>query len=1012
MQVPSRSGSAQHTVADAVRVAPYLTHVIRHHGQLTLIPPDNAGRVRKPKREKRPKAERTPRSNEEPQFNVGVPRASRRGPPSSPSSRGRPDRRRDESDAGVSIPDYPPPSFDEAISAGAGPRSALTAPSSLSLATPTALNPPPSPGGSELSAARDQPSPVTIPPLPARSRSRLAFAPSTTDPDPPSPSDPVRFSTQAEYNDSDSDDSLEIVSKSEATSSASQWEQDRLKGLSLRERLMREHEREHERQQGVKKKPSSASMLTMRPSPSQLTLTPSRFGEQEPLDDDVLPSSPSNESQNGDPFGSPCTTSPSLLPRNKKRLHLFPGRNKSKERQPLSLPSSPTFASSTLSLPLQFLNRPGSPNAKSASSPRSEGHVRKFFGHKGKEKSVDTLDKAPEPLEAWEILDESDDESLASPGGTPVAGPSKYFPRAGRLAQQPSESVPHLPAVGTGASSPHPSTRPKRHSMLERPVPPPPTAFLSKTEQRPPPPPPNSAAAPASPTRAHQVSFANQSPPSATTSPSSPRHHALQSPSPTTTISPSPISLQSGITYMDYEPGSPLTPVSAHTQLSNGVRRRVTTGAAAPRWSPTLASTVSSRRADEQDTIEGVIQSERTVASYHRGNPVAVSSSPTRAEFAVPSMRSRTFSPPPPLASPISIGDRRMGAPHQFSPPTPSPLANQSFDVEATPPATTAPLPAHDHFSGDRVSAVESLIDLYDHDPVPSNNVMPSSPVAESRIPGGRTPVSAGAGAHHYPGRPLPRPPGSTSPNAVRPVSVHFFVSGDGSDNGVSEKERRLLEEHSLRGGALMRIQSPPIQVSYAVDLPRSPPFDAQGMLQNPSPLALSPRHEASPVYVASQSPELSPSPFPPPSPASIFEQSAPTTPQSSTPPATHAYAEYTELDALLSRLDDGNASGENYESLLIVSDILGSAVPPRRSSPPVGRVEVARRRVTKDGRVKLKLTLLGVAVDRCAICQCQFKDKESAALGTACQHGFHERCLRSWLARNQTCPLCRAPFE
>ncbi|KAH7905952.1 hypothetical protein BJ138DRAFT_1016970, partial [Hygrophoropsis aurantiaca] len=76
------------------------------------------------------------------------------------------------------------------------------------------------------------------------------------------------------------------------------------------------------------------------------------------------------------------------------------------------------------------------------------------------------------------------------------------------------------------------------------------------------------------------------------------------------------------------------------------------------------------------------------------------------------------------------------------------------------------------------------------------------------------------------------------------------------------------------------------------------------------------------------------------------------------------------------------------------------------------GKVEVERRRVTRDGRVKLKLSLLGLVVDKCSICLSQFRDKESGVLGAKCQHTFHEKCLRGWLARNQTCPLCRERLD
>ncbi|EED81167.1 predicted protein [Postia placenta Mad-698-R] len=66
-------------------------------------------------------------------------------------------------------------------------------------------------------------------------------------------------------------------------------------------------------------------------------------------------------------------------------------------------------------------------------------------------------------------------------------------------------------------------------------------------------------------------------------------------------------------------------------------------------------------------------------------------------------------------------------------------------------------------------------------------------------------------------------------------------------------------------------------------------------------------------------------------------------------------------------------------------------------SDPPlIGVVEIERRRVLKDGRTKLKISLLGVVVEKCGICLSQFKEGETAALGPDCQHSDtcnrHER--------------------
>jgi hypothetical protein len=92
-------------------------------------------------------------------------------------------------------------------------------------------------------------------------------------------------------------------------------------------------------------------------------------------------------------------------------------------------------------------------------------------------------------------------------------------------------------------------------------------------------------------------------------------------------------------------------------------------------------------------------------------------------------------------------------------------------------------------------------------------------------------------------------------------------------------------------------------------------------------------------------------------------------------------------------------------QDLLLLSEVLGQGVPPLADAsqlnqgqsqirtekaditPFVGRIETRRRRITKDGRVKVKLSLLGVKVDNCSICLSQFKDQEWAALGPRCQH-------------------------
>ncbi|KAI8971319.1 hypothetical protein BD414DRAFT_224734 [Trametes punicea] len=117
--------------SEPVQVAPYLTHVVAHHGQLTLIPPQNAGRIRKTrsKKKKQPSSRDRRLEDEEPRFTTAVPASSSRKlhpapahirtrkhaisapPPTTPTA----SRRFDPIPDDQSIPDYPPPSFEDAI---------------------------------------------------------------------------------------------------------------------------------------------------------------------------------------------------------------------------------------------------------------------------------------------------------------------------------------------------------------------------------------------------------------------------------------------------------------------------------------------------------------------------------------------------------------------------------------------------------------------------------------------------------------------------------------------------------------------------------------------------------------------------------------------------------------------------------------------------------------------------------------------------------------------------------
>ncbi|KAK9898599.1 hypothetical protein P389DRAFT_36028 [Cystobasidium minutum MCA 4210] len=87
---------------------------------------------------------------------------------------------------------------------------------------------------------------------------------------------------------------------------------------------------------------------------------------------------------------------------------------------------------------------------------------------------------------------------------------------------------------------------------------------------------------------------------------------------------------------------------------------------------------------------------------------------------------------------------------------------------------------------------------------------------------------------------------------------------------------------------------------------------------------------------------------------------------------------EYTDLEVMLASMED-QAPGASSQVLREVLGVAQPATPEEIDSLPVGRVELERRRVDKKGKIKQKLSCVGINCNKCKICLQQFKEDELA---------------------------------
>ncbi|TKY84742.1 hypothetical protein EX895_005822 [Sporisorium graminicola] len=145
----------------------------------------------------------------------------------------------------------------------------------------------------------------------------------------------------------------------------------------------------------------------------------------------------------------------------------------------------------------------------------------------------------------------------------------------------------------------------------------------------------------------------------------------------------------------------------------------------------------------------------------------------------------------------------------------------------------------------------------------------------------------------------------------------------------------------------------------------------------------------------------------PPAEPLASASSSTTSTPA----PRREASLGVTDFDLLVAQLE---RQGSHFESLSAIGEFLGPAKPAaataeQLASLSVGLIECDSRRMTREGKIKQKLSCVGVRVDKCAICLAQFREAQRAVI-LPCGHIFHEECTIGLLRRITTCPTCRAP--
>ncbi|CAE6431619.1 unnamed protein product [Rhizoctonia solani] len=971
---------------------PYLTNVVRHHGQVTLVPPVNQGRTRKPRRRRNPEAATSTVSLADTLASPSTSGPSRVS--AGPQPRPRRPRQGSETRAVSSpdvraspYPDYPPPSFEEVLALDRN-----NAPSSTPTSPPT-----------DEPARGDASSPMF-----------LVSAP-------PSVSDPAHNHI------------------------ATPWEHDRLLGLSLEERVRREFERTLKQSSPLANiatsLPEPSSPAPVSSSPTATSVTASNFLTPQNLSPSpsgaALALSTTNSPKASEPHQSP---SPPFVPPKLPELTDTPTTRTTEtlldHDAGLPVRNAPTEPQVPGPVELEDLSVDDSSQAQ----PESTGSEQQPPQGPSSDSGVPLasllfttrlrLDDSPEHSPARESRREispvrtSQPEAEAEVSQVTIKQPTENPPRRSPFPRihpadqidPPRETVsratsplinssPSRPPVTSSSSprvpSPSVPSVPVAPAVPARVAPEPPQ--LSAPRRPPPPPPPRRQVGSGVAARlsVYEALLANapKVPPPIPPRPRPRSQIALGSPleaardSPGVPTGATDTNTQSQSTTVG--PGINVPDVSEDTHITT----QSPMAAQRPRLPPRPASVHVTARSTEP------LSRPASVALQDIASPVG--SQPQNDPIGSrPLPRPGSSRPERPIS---------MNLQAQVSIPSRTNSDNIGVEVSgATTDTHTTTRPSTDV----RPGSLSRPASVARQAVVPPT---PTSPQLQSNDPGSRSLPAP------VPSR-LERP---VSTNVEAQALVPARIGPDGKLEIIPDAEVIWLDNPHVgtpepqsrpSGSRPLGERSPPLPSDALEGMTRPPNREPEvnsfeDSLLSPSivaPLMSRQSSTTSSVYQPSSPIQTHP-PLLDPGPSA----SAPTTAESPmiSPPHLADDFEYTDLDLLISRLEESEASrqGANYEQLLTVGEVLGPAHPPAPRPDfdlNVGLIEIQRRRVMKDGRVKLKLSLMGVGVDKCGICLTQFKNNENAVL-LPCLHSFHTNCIMSWFVRQDVpaCPHCRAPI-